>query len=89
MRRVLGLATAAAALAVMASAVAADEISGAVEGLDKTAHTFVVGGKPFALSEGASGDVTIDDLKDGDQVKIEYVQNQGSEPNNVMKIEKE
>lgn len=87
MRRLLGLA--AAALVFMASAAIADEISGAVENLDKTANTFVVGGKPFALSSDASGDVTIDDLKDGDQVKIEYVQNQGSEPNNVMKIEKE
>lgn len=87
MRRLLGLA--AAALVFMASAAIADEISGAVENLDKTANTFVVDGKPFALSADASGDVTIDDLKDGDQVKIEYVQNQGSEPNNVMKIEKE
>lgn len=87
MRRLLGLA--AAALVFMASAAIADEISGTVENLDKTASTFVVGDKPFTLSSDASGDVTIDDLKDGDQVKIEYVQNQGSEPNNVMKIEKE
>jgi len=64
MRRLLGLA--AAALVFMASAAIADEISGAVENLDKTASTFVVGGKPFALSADASGDVTIDDLKDGD-----------------------
>jgi hypothetical protein len=87
-RKLLGIATA-VALSTMAFTAAADEAKGMVEKLDAATSTFWIGDKQFIMSNDATGNVTLDELKDGDTVTVEFTQNQGSDPNNVMRIEKE
>jgi hypothetical protein len=90
MRRMLGLA-AAAAMAFSVSAASADEVTGTVSNIDLTRATFVVDGKTFAASPTNTVGTKIDELKDGDTVKLQVATgdlNSGKQPFNVMVLEK-
>ena len=90
MRRLLGLATA-AALAVMTHAVSADEVKGPIEKIDMTNNTFFVGDKHFTASpENTVGD-KLADLKEGDNVRVEFADEEsaGGKPINAMQLHKE
>jgi hypothetical protein len=90
MRRLLGLATA-AAFAVMAHAVSADEVKGPIEKIDMTNNTFFVGDKHFTASpENTVGD-KLADLQEGDNVRVQFADEEaaGGKPINAMQLHKE
>jgi hypothetical protein len=88
MRRILGVG-AAAALALMAGTAVADEVTGAIENIDLTAMTFEVGGKTFAASPENTVGVKLDELMDGDEVKVVYTEEtSGDDPINAMELMK-
>ena len=90
MRRMLGLA-AAAALAFSVSAASADEITGTVSNIDLTRATFMVDGRTFTADPNNTVGTKIDDLQEGDTVKLEVATqdlNTGKQPYNVMVLEK-
>ena len=86
MRRILG-AVAAAALAFTAGVALADEASGEVQNIDTTMKTFTVGDKTFQWSENSTG-VKLDEIEEGDKVKIMYEANQDGH-NDVQELTKE
>jgi len=86
MRKILG-AVAAAALTLSAGVALAEEATGTVQSIDATTKMLTVGDKTFQWSENATG-VKLDELMEGDQVKIMYEANQDGH-NDVMMIEKE
>ena len=90
MRRMLGLA-AAAAMALSVSAASADEITGTVSNIDLTRATFVVDGRTFTADPNNTVGTKIEDLQEGDSVKLEVATqdlNTGKQPYNVMVLEK-
>ena len=90
MRRMLGLA-AAAALAFMVSAASAEEMTGTISNIDLTANTFMMDGKTYAASPTNTVGAKLSDLQDGDKVKISVATqdlNTGKQPFNVMALEK-
>jgi hypothetical protein len=87
MRRTLAISIA-AALALMAGGALADEATGKIENIDLTASTLTVGEKTFQWSSQNSAGVKLEELKEGDQVKIMYETNRDGH-NNVMDIRKE
>lgn len=90
MRRMLGLA-AAAAMALSVSAALADEITGTVSSIDLTRATFVVDGRTFTADPNNTVGTKIEDLEEGDTVKLEVATqdlNSGKQPFNVMALEK-
>jgi len=90
MRRMLGLA-AAAAMALSVSAASADEITGTVSNIDLTRATFVVDGRTFTADPNNTVGTKIEDLQEGDTVKLEVATqdlNSGKQPYNVMILEK-
>jgi hypothetical protein len=90
MRRMLGLA-AAAAMAFAVSAASAEEITGTVSNIDLTRSTFVVDGKTYTASPTNTVGTKLDELADGDTVKLEVSTadaNSGTQPINVMALEK-
>jgi len=89
-KKVLGVALA-AALAFTAHAVSAGEASGPIEKIDMTNNTFFVGDKHFTASpENTVGD-KLADLKEGDNVKVEFADEEaaGGKPINAMQLHKE
>lgn len=86
MRKILG-AVAAAALTLSAGVALAEEATGTVQSIDATTKMLTVGDKTFQWSENSTG-VKLDELMEGDQVKIMYEANQDGH-NDVMMIEKE
>ena len=86
MRTMLG-AVVAAALALTAGVALADEATGTVQNIDSTTKMLTVGDKTFQWSENSTG-VKLEELKEGDQVKIMYEANQDGH-NDVMMISKE
>jgi hypothetical protein len=86
MRKMLG-AVAAAALTLTAGVALADEAAGTITNIDATTKMLTVGDKVFQWSENATG-VKLEELKEGDAVKIMYEANQDGH-NDVMMIEKE
>jgi len=86
MRNLLGAVTA-VALALSAGVALADEASGEITNIDATTKMLTVGDKTFQWSENSTG-VKLDELQEGDQVKIMYEANQDGH-NDVMMIEKE
>jgi ABC-type glycerol-3-phosphate transport system substrate-binding protein len=90
MRKMLGVA-AAAALAFSVSAASAEEITGTVSNIDLTRATFMVDGKTYTASPTNTVGVTIDELKEGDTVKLDVATadaESGTQPINVMALEK-
>jgi ABC-type glycerol-3-phosphate transport system substrate-binding protein len=90
MRRMLGLA-AAAAIAFSVSAASADEITGTVSNIDLTRATFMVDGRTFTASPTNTVGAKLEDLQEGDTVKLEVATQDlstGKQPYNVMVLEK-
>ena len=85
MRMLLGAVTA-AALALTAGVALADEVSGKVQNIDTTTKMVTVGDKTFQWSENSTG-VKLDELKEGDEVKVMYEANQDGH-NDIMEIMK-
>lgn len=90
MRRMLGVA-AAAALAFMVSAASAADMTGTISNIDLTANTFMMDGKTYTASPTNTVGVKLSDLQDGDKVKISVATqdlNTGKQPFNVMSLQK-
>jgi Cu/Ag efflux protein CusF len=96
MRRIIGL-TAAAAVAAVASAASAAEWTGTIKDIDETAGNIVVTDEAapdqeevFAVSNTNTVGATLQDLKEGDKVKIFYSESEteSGDPINAMQIDK-
>ncbi len=87
MRKVMGLATV-VALAFTAGVALADEVSGKIQSIDTSMKTLTVGDKTLQWSSENSMGVKLDELKEGDQVKVMFEANQNGH-NDVMEITKE
>lgn len=90
MRRMLGLA-AAAALAFMVSAASADDLTGTISNIDLTANTFMLDGKSYTASPTNTVGVKLSDLQEGDKVRVSVATqdlNTGKQPFNVMALRK-
>ena len=90
MRRMLGVA-AAAALAFMVSAASAEELTGTISNIDLTANTFMLDGRTFTASPTNTVGAKLSDLQEGDKVRISVATqdlNSGKQPFNVMALEK-
>ena len=85
MRMLLGAVTA-AAMALTAGIALADEVSGKVQNIDTTTKMVTVGDTTLQWSENATG-VKLDELKEGDEVKVMYEANQDGH-NDIMEIMK-
>jgi hypothetical protein len=91
MHKFLGVA-AASALALMAFAASAEEVSGTISNIDMTAATFMVDGKTFAADPNNTVGTKLSDLAEGDTVKVEFATEDaqsGKSPINAMALEKE
>jgi hypothetical protein len=90
MRRILGVA-AAAAMAFTVSAASADDLTGTVSQINTTANTFMLDGKTWTAGENNVVGLKVSDLKEGDKVRITFSQQDvtsGKQPFNVMAMEK-
>lgn len=90
MRRMLGVA-AAAAMAFMVSAASADEVTGKISNINLTRATFMVDGKTYAASPTNTVGAKLSDLQDGDTVKVSFATadaQSGTQPINAMVLEK-
>jgi len=87
MRRMMGIATA-AALTFSAGVALADEASGAIENIDTVKNTFQVGDKTFQYSSMNTMGAKLDELEEGDTVKIMYTPNTDG-TNTVTSLSKE
>ena len=68
MRRMLGVAVA-AAMALSVSAASAEDITGTVSNIDLTRATFMVDGKTYVASPTNTVGTKLEDLQEGDTVK--------------------
>jgi hypothetical protein len=90
MRRMLGLA-AAAALAFMVNAASAAELTGTISNIDLTRNTFVMDGRTFTASPTNTVGEKLSDLQEGDKVRVDVATqdlNSGKQPFNVMGLQK-
>jgi ribosomal protein S1 len=90
MRRMLGVAVA-AAMALSVSAASADDVTGTISNIDLTRATFMVDGKTYAASPTNTVGTKLEDLQDGDTVKLSVTTadaQSGKQPINVMILEK-
>jgi hypothetical protein len=90
MRRMLGVA-AAAALALSLNAASAADMTGTISNIDLTRNTFVLDGKTYTASPTNTVGTKLSDLQEGDKVKIGVAQqdlNAGKQPFNVMTLQK-
>jgi hypothetical protein len=90
MRRVLGVA-AAAAMAFMVSSASAEDATGTVSNVNTTANTFMLDGKTYTAGDANVVGLKVSDLKNGDKVKINFSNQDatsGKSPINVMSIHK-
>ncbi len=87
MRRMLGIAIV-AAMALGAGVALADEVSGKIEGIDLQGNKFKIGDQEFQWSSSNSVGTKLEELKDGDQVKMMYEPNSDG-TNDVQEITKE
>jgi hypothetical protein len=77
-----------AALALAAGVALADEATGTVQSIDQMTKMFTVGDKTFQWSSENSMGVKLEELQEGDQVKIMFQPNQDG-TNTVQSITKE
>lgn len=90
MRKILGIA-AASALALMANAASADEVTGQVSNIDLTRATFEVDGMIFTAADNNTVGAELSNLEEGDTVRVEFTphaENTGTAPINAMILEK-
>jgi hypothetical protein len=88
MRRMLGLLMA-TALVGAASTAYADEITGPIKSIDRSANTFMVGNTLFAASPHNTVGAKLANLKPGDRVRVFYEANTSyRRPWNAMIIKK-
>jgi hypothetical protein len=90
MRRMLGLA-AAAALAFMVNAASAEELTGTISNINLTQNTFQMDGRTFTASPTNTVGAKLSDLQEGDKVRIDVATqdlNTGKQPFNVMSLQK-
>ena len=88
MRAMLGMATA-AVLALMAGGAVADEVTGTISNIDLTRSTFTVEGKTFTASPNNTVGVKLEELKDGDTVRVDATNIEtGKQPINAMSLQK-
>jgi hypothetical protein len=86
MRTILGAVTA-AALTLAAGVALADVAEGTIQSIDQMTKMFTVGDKTFQWSSSNSMGVKLEELQEGDQVKINFEPNQDG-TNSVQSIEK-
>ncbi|HSA83215.1 MAG TPA: hypothetical protein VLE23_20530 [Geminicoccaceae bacterium] len=72
MRKIIGSALAAAML-FAAGAAYADNLQGTIEQIDRDANEITVDGKIFDVSEVMTAGDTLDDLKEGDKVDVQFM----------------
>ena len=88
MRTMLGMATA-TVLALMAGGAVADEVTGTISNIDLTRNTFTVEGKTFTASPNNTVGVKLEELKDGDTVRVDATNIEtGKQPINAMSLQK-
>lgn len=88
MRKLLAIGGA-VALGLSAMAASADELTGTVSNIDLTRMTFEVEGKTFTASPSNTVGVKLDELKEGDKVRVDATDLEtGKEPINAMSIQK-
>lgn len=87
MRRLVGVAAAAAVL-VLAQTASADEASGEITNIDTVKNTFSVGDKTFQWSSQNSMGTKLDEVEEGDAVKVMYDMNSDG-TNTVTQLTKE
>ena len=90
MRRFLGLVSV-AVLALGVTAASADNAVGPISRINLTNNTFVVDGQTFTASPTNTVGVKLRDLKEGDNVRVNYSQRderEGGDPINAMRLEK-
>jgi 2-keto-4-pentenoate hydratase/2-oxohepta-3-ene-1,7-dioic acid hydratase in catechol pathway len=88
MRTMLGMATA-TVLALMAGGAVADEVTGTISNIDLTRSTFTVEGKTFTASPNNTVGVKLEELKDGDTVRVDATNIEtGKQPINAMSLQK-
>jgi hypothetical protein len=78
-------------MALMVSGASADEATGTVSNINKTANTFMVDGKTYTAGENNVVGLKVGDLMEGDKVKLSFSNadaTSGKSPINVMSIEK-
>jgi hypothetical protein len=76
-----------AALALAAGVALADVAEGTIQSINQTTNRLTVGDKTFQWSSSNSMGVKLDELKEGDQIKINFEPNQDG-TNSVQSIEK-
>jgi hypothetical protein len=77
-------------LALVAGTAYAEQAEGTIEKVDMTAGTIMVDGAIYrVMDEGTAGD-TIEDLKEGDKVQIQYQLEEGNEDKsfNALQVDK-
>jgi hypothetical protein len=87
MRKLVG-AAAAAALLVLAQTASADEATGEITDIDTVKNTFSVGDKTFQYSSENTMGAKLDEVEEGDTVKVMYDMNQDG-TNTVTQLTKE
>ena len=88
MRAMLGM-TIGAVLALTAGVAVADEVTGTVQNIDLTAMTFQLEGKTFTASPNNTVGVKLEELKDGDTVRVDATNIEtGKQPINAMSLQK-
>jgi hypothetical protein len=88
MRTMLGMATA-TVLALMAGGAVADEVTGTISNIDLNRNTFTLEGKTFTANPNNTVGVKLDELKDGDTVRVDATNIEtGKQPINAMSLQK-
>jgi hypothetical protein len=90
MRRLLGVA-AAAALVLSVSAASADDVTGTISNIDLTRATFMVEGKTYVASPTNTVGTKLEDLQEGDKVRVSVTtadSTSGKQPINAMGLHK-
>ena len=88
MRAMLGMAIG-AVLALTAGVAVADEVTGTISNIDLTRSTFTVEGKTFTASPNNTVGVKLEELKDGDTVRVDATNIEtGKQPINAMSLQK-
>ena len=88
MRAMLGM-TIGAVLVLAAGGAVADEVTGTISNIDLTRNTFVLEGNTFTASPNNTTGVKLDELKEGDKVKVDATDIEtGKQPINAMSLQK-
>jgi Cu/Ag efflux protein CusF len=84
MRKIIGSSLAAAML--LAAGVAyAENLEGTIEEIDRDANTIVVDGQAF-LVDSTTGGASLDELKEGDKVDVQFTDEEGGSEENQFRL---